>query len=223
MWRSGGRCCHSRRERASPMNLPAVGRAPAAWGARLGVPLALAALVLGAAALRLRALSAPYWIDEGISIGIASHPLAAIPGLLREDGSPPLYYVILHVWIALFGMGPRATHALSAALAIACVPVAWWALAPFGAWAGLAAAALMAFDPYVGLYADETRMYSLLLLLGLAVCGAFVRAFVLRRRAHLATFAVLAALTLYTHAWGLFLVGATGLCVLALIAAGPDR
>src|SRR5918911_5552731 len=114
MSRSGRRCCHSRRERASPMNLPAVGRAPAAWGARVGVPLALAALVVGAAALRLRALAAPYWIDEGISVGIASHPLSAIPGVLREDGSPPLYYLLLHAWIALFGTSPRATHALSA-------------------------------------------------------------------------------------------------------------
>ena len=41
----------------------------------------------------------------------------------------------------------------------------------------------MALDPYVGLYADETRMYSLLLLLALLVCGAFLRAFVLRRAA----------------------------------------
>jgi mannosyltransferase len=187
----------------------------------------VAALVVGltavAAARRLEALAAPYWIDEGISVGISSHPLAAIPGLLRQDGSPPLYYLLLHVWIALFGSAPASTHALSAALAIACVPVAWWAAAPFGPWAGLAAAGLMAFDPYVGLYADETRMYTLVLLLGLALCGAFVRAFVLRRRAHVATFAVLAALLLYTHAWGLFLVAATGLGVLALLAAGPDR
>jgi mannosyltransferase len=184
---------------------------------------AVVALTGIAAALRLKALSAPYWIDEGISVGISSHHLAAIPGLLREDGSPPLYYLLLHGWIALFGAAPAATHALSALLAIACVPAGFWAAAPFGPWAGLAAAGLMAFDPYVGLYADETRMYSLVLLLGLLLCGAFVRAFVLRERVHVPTFAVLAALILYTHAWGLFLVGALGVGVLVLVAAGPDR
>jgi hypothetical protein len=184
---------------------------------------AIVALTALAAFLRLRALAAPYWIDEGISVGISSHPLGEIPGLLRQDGSPPLYYVLLHVWIALFGSTPTATHALSVILAIACVPVAYWALAPFGAWPGLAAAALMALDPFVGYYADETRMYSLLLLLGLAVCGAFLRAFVLRRRAHVAAFAVFAALTLYAHAWGAFLVGAAGVAWLALVVAGPDR
>jgi mannosyltransferase len=190
---------------------------------RAVVVAAIVALTAVAAVRRLEALSAPYWIDEGISVGISSHPLSAIPGLLRQDGSPPLYYVLLHVWIALFGSAPAATHALSAIVAIACVPVAFWAAAPFGPWAGVAAAALMALDPYVGLYADETRMYSLVLLLGLALCGAFLRAFVLRRRGHIASFAVFAALLLYTHAWGIFLVGATGLGVLALLAAGPDR
>src|SRR3954452_21560414 len=101
------------------------------------VAAAIVALVALAAALRLRALSAPYWIDEGISVGISSHPLSAIPGALRQDGSPPLYYLLLHAWMVLFGSAPRATHTLSAAFAIACVPAAWWAVAPFGAWAGL--------------------------------------------------------------------------------------
>jgi hypothetical protein len=81
----------------------------------------------------------------------------------------------------------------------------------------------MALDPYVGLYADETRMYSLVLLLALLVCGAFLRAFVLRRRGHVATFAALAALSLYAHAWGAFLVLGTVLAWVALVAVGPRR
>ena len=187
------------------------------------VATGVAALAVLAATLRLRALSAPYWIDEGISVGISSHPLSAIPGVLRQDGSPPLYYLLLHVWMALFGSAPGSTHALSAGLAIACVPAAWWAVAPFGAWAGLVAAGLMALDPYIGLYADETRMYSLLLLLGVLVCGSFLRAFVLRRRAHVATFGLMLALALYAHAWGAFLVLAAGLAWLALVITGPHR
>jgi mannosyltransferase len=187
------------------------------------VAAGVAALAVLAAILRLRALSAPYWIDEGISVGVAGHPLSAIPGVLRQDGSPPLYYLLLHVWMALFGSAPSSTHALSAGLAIACVPAAWWAVAPFGAWAGLIAAGLMAFDPYIGLYADETRMYSLLLLLGVLVCGTFLRAFVLRRRVHVATFGLMLALALYAHAWGAFLVLAAGLAWVALVIAGPHR
>ena len=212
---------HDREARPAPAFWVAYAARPS--GRALLVAAAVAALVAVAAMLRLRALSAPYWIDEGISVGISSHPLGAIPGALRQDGSPPLYYLLLHVWMALFGSAPSATHALSAGLAIACVPAAWWAVAPFGAWVGLVAGGLMALDPYVGLYADETRMYSLLLLLALLVCGAFLRAFVLRRRVHLASFAILLALALYAHPWGAFLVGAAGLAWLALLVVGPAR
>ena len=69
---------------------------------------------------------------------------------------------------------------------------------PSGRWAGLVAGGLMALDPFVGLYADETRMYSLLLLLALLVCGAFLRAFVAAPPSPLASFAVLLALALYS-------------------------
>ena len=43
-----------------------------------------------------RRIHARFWIDEGLSVGIASHPLVDIPGVLRQDGSPPLYYLLLN-------------------------------------------------------------------------------------------------------------------------------
>ena len=73
--------------------------------------------------LRTTALHARYWIDEGLSVGIASHPFFDIPAVLRQDGSPPLYYLLLHVWTALFGDGEARTHALSVLFALATVPV----------------------------------------------------------------------------------------------------
>ena len=76
--------------------------------------------------LRSRELNFYYWIDEAISVGISSHPLGQLPHLLREDGSPPLYYVLLHVWMNAFGRGEVATHWLSEIFALAAVPVAYW-------------------------------------------------------------------------------------------------
>ncbi|MGZ4268224.1 MAG: glycosyltransferase family 39 protein [Solirubrobacteraceae bacterium] len=187
------------------------------------VVAAVLALTAAATVKHLHALGAPYWIDEGISVGVASHHLTDIPGVLRQDGSPPLYYVLLHLWIGLFGAGSVATHSLSAIFAIACVPAAYWAIAPLSRSGGIVAAAILALDPYVGLYADETRMYSLVLLLSVLVVGAFLRAFVLRRPSAAFALAVLLALILYTHAWGAFLAASAGLCWLALVALGPQR
>ena len=56
--------------------------------------------------MRTRALGASLWMDEGLSIGIASQPFFDIPGVLKQDGAPPLYYLLLHVWMQLFGDGP---------------------------------------------------------------------------------------------------------------------
>ena len=59
---------------------------------RLSWPIvALALLVmLGVSVwLRTTALHFYFWVDEGISVGIASHPLSQIPSLMRRDGSPP--------------------------------------------------------------------------------------------------------------------------------------
>ncbi len=67
------------------------------------------------------------WLDEGISVGIASHPLGSIPGLLRQDGSPPLYYGLLHLWMSAFGTADDTTHLPSLVFALAMVPTALWA------------------------------------------------------------------------------------------------
>ena len=61
-------------------------------------------------------------MDEALSTGIASHSLSAIPGVLRHDGSPPLYYMLLHVWMSVFGPSETATHSLSLVSALLTHP-----------------------------------------------------------------------------------------------------
>jgi mannosyltransferase len=167
---------------------------------------ALALLMLVSAWLRTRTFHAHFWIDEGLSVGIASHKLTAIPGLLKMDGSPPLYYLILHVWMSAFGHGVAATHALSLIFALLTIPVAYWFGATlFDRRTGLISAALAAGLTYLTQYAQETRMYALLALLALIVAGSFVEVYVRRRRGYLPVFIVSLAAALYTHNWALFL------------------
>ena len=143
-------------------------------------------------ALRSGALDAGYWIDEAIAVGIASHDPGEIPGLLRQDGSPPLYYLLLHGWMTLVGDGEAATRALSLLFAAAAVPAAWWA-------GGRRAAAIVAVCPFLAYYAQEARMYTLVAVLSLVATAAFVR-----RRPVILVVAL--TLLLYTHTWGVFLL-----------------
>ena len=164
--------------------------------------------------LRTHSLGESLWMDEGLSIGIASQPLFDIPGVLRVDGSPPLYYMLLSVWMDVFGDGPAETQALSMAVALIAVPGGMWAgWSLFGKRVGIFCAALCAVNPFLTAYAQETRMYSLMLVLSLLATTAFLHVFAFGRRRYLPVFAVLLALMLYTHNWGLFLAAGL-LCAL---------
>jgi mannosyltransferase len=211
-------------------------RARAATSARVVVPLGLGLLIAVSLLLRTRQLDIGYWIDEGLSVGIADRPLTDIPGVLRVDGSPPLYYMLLHVWMSLFGAGEPSTRAFSLLIALACVPVAWWSgRVLFGVRTAWIAAVLAALNPWLTTYAQEARMYSLTALLGWIAMICFLRAFALPGREGelservprrwLVGFAVSLAAMMYTHNWALFFALALGVVWLALIwhAEPADR
>jgi hypothetical protein len=204
-------------------------RAPAArfWALPVALRVALGIAFLSgfSLALRTQGIHGRYWIDEGLSVGISSHPFLDIPGLLHQDGSPPLYYLLLNVWISLFGFGEADTHAMSVGFAVLIVPVAFVAgRSVFGPRAGWIAALLAAMNPFLTYYAQETRMYSLVALLSMVVAGSFVLAFVQRRRGWLPVFGVALAALMYTHNWGLFFAMGTGAAFLALLfSAEADR
>src|SRR3954462_1378592 len=186
-------------------------------------PLAILGIVAGLALVawsvyvRSRAFKEAYWIDEGLSIGIAHHALTDIPGVLRQDGSPPLYYLLLHFWIGLFGTKENATHALSLVFSTLTIPVGLWAgWKLFGRWAGIVTGILCAANPFLTAYAQETRQYSLVALLSLLTTTFFMFVFVQRRRRFLPFFALSLAALLYTHLWAAFVVLACGVVGLAL-------
>jgi mannosyltransferase len=191
--------------------LPRVGSLPSSFV----LPAAVLVLLLAYSLyLRTDSLGESLWMDEGLSIGIASQPLFDIPGILKVDGSPPLYYMLLSVWMDLVGNGPGETQALSVAIALLAVPGGMWAgWSLFGRRAGLICAALCAVNPFLTQFAQETRMYSLMLVLSLLATAAFLHVFAYGRRGYLPVFFVLLALMLYTHNWGLFL-GAGLVCAL---------
>ena len=211
----------------APRSRPAV-RVPAVTRAKLAGPAALGALVLLALFLRTRELGIGFWIDEGLSVGISDRPIGDIPDALRLDGSPPLYYLLLHVWMSVAGTSEEAVRALSVVFGLVAVPVAWWAARMlFGTRSGWMAAVLAATSPFLTQYAQEARMYALTVLLSLIASAAFARtvAFEGDRRPWAIGFAAAFAAMLYTHNWALFFGAACGAIWLSLLfrTRGPER
>ena len=201
-------------------------QAKALTSARVAVPLGLGLIGAISVLLRTERFDVGFWIDEGLSVGIADRPLTDIPGVLRQDGSPPLYYLLLHLWIRLTGdTGEPGTHALSLILATLTIPVAFVLVAAVaGRRAGWIAAALFALDPFVTQYAQETRMYALVILLALVSTACFTAAFAFERgRGWVIAFALAHVALLYTHNWALFLGAGLAAAWVLLLALAADR
>jgi mannosyltransferase len=201
--------------------LPKVLKELPAW-ARVG--LILFVLVVASLFIRTRSIGQQFWMDEAITVGISSHHLSAIPGILRQDGSPPLFYLLLHFWMLMVGNGEAATHWLSEIFAVLTIPIGYWGgLKIAGKRAGLMTAALMATSAFLDYYSQETRMYALMSLLGLLGTVGFVRGFVFRERRYVILFSVAEAAMLYTHNWAIFFGAGSVLSLILLYLISGDE
>ncbi len=183
----------------------------------------LAAILLVALGLRLLDRSTWYWIDEGLSIGISDRSPLGIWRVLRQDGSPPLYYTLLSGWTQVFGQSPGATHALSMIFALACIPVALVATwrATSNERAGWIAAGLTASVPYLAFYANETRMYSLLALETFCLIAGVIEILLGATRRGRIIVGVSTALLLYTHLWAIYLLAGLACAGIAVLWLSP--
>ena len=98
---------------------------------RVVVAIGVALVIAVGIGLRFWASSA-LWLDEALTVNIARLPLHEIPGRLKQDGAPPLFYYLLHFWMRLFGQSDLATRSLSGILGVLTLPVAWLAAQRFG-------------------------------------------------------------------------------------------
>jgi mannosyltransferase len=186
--------------------------------ARTGIPTSalVAALLAVAAGVLLRLDSrSDLWLDEALSVNIATLPLGEMFDALRRDGHPPLYYLLLHGWTSVFGEGDAAVRSLSGVLSLATLPLVWVAGRRYGGRsAGLAAVVLLATNPFAIRYATEARMYALVTLLALGAWLSIRVALDRMSRLALAGVAVSTGLLLLAHYWSFYLVAAAGAVLL---------
>jgi mannosyltransferase len=150
------------------------------------------------------------WLDEALTVNISRLPLHDLPSYLKRDGAPPLYYVLLHFWIGVFGTSDVAVRSLAGVFGVVTIPLAWLAGRRLGgrtaAWAAML---LVATSPFAIRYDTETRMYSLIALLTVLGFLALDRALRAPRAGNLTAVAAVTGLLLYSHYWSIYLLATT--------------
>lgn len=132
-------------------------------------PLAFAAVFLLAAVLRWDRLSTRnLWADEAFSLDLARKTLPELLAALTGEPHPFGYYALLSVWIRLFGEDLAWMRALTAVFGLAAVVITWrLGRRLFSPAVGIAAAALVALNPFQIFASNELRMYMLVEVLAL--------------------------------------------------------
>ncbi len=175
------------------------------------------ALVVIAAVIRLVVLTnQSYWTDEALTAYEAQLPLGAmINTVLHVETTPPLYFVLIWAWAHLFGTGEAALRAVSMLAGVALVPIAYLSARDLiSPRAGVIAAALITFNPFLIWYSQEARAYMLLAALSGASFLWFIRARHRPTRRNLAWWAIWSSLALMTHFFAGFLVAPEALWLL---------
>ncbi|HEY2569988.1 MAG TPA: glycosyltransferase family 39 protein [Solirubrobacteraceae bacterium] len=179
----------------------------------------LAVLLAVAAVLRLSTLSLQgFWYDEAyIPVHVLHASLGAtLHSWLRDENTPPLWYLVVWVVSRAFGTGVVALRLPSALFGIALVWVGWALGAELGSRrTAITLAAIIAVNPVFVWYSQEARAYGLYALLGGLSFLCFVRVRRLRTPGSLAWWSIASILALLTHYFAVFLVAPEALVLLS--------
>jgi hypothetical protein len=143
-------------------------------------------------------LTQSLWRDEAFSILIAEKPIASFIATLNFE--PPLYYILLHIWIKLFGNSEIATRSLSLlGFSLATCVVILWAEKRFRShYLSWMVPVLFFLNPMLLYYAFEVRAYGVLMFFSTLSIYAYGQ-----KRYKLAAFANI--LAFYTHTYAIFI------------------
>lgn len=145
-----------------------------------------------------------YWRDEAFSVLLVQKPFLEIIRIAAQDFSPPLYFLVLKIWTALFGYSEVATRSLSFVFFILTLGTMYLLLThitKIHRWILLCTVLILGFvHPLLTTNAFEARMYTMA-----AWLATLSWYFLLRKKWRWYALATLAGL--YTHYFMILIVG----------------
>ena len=129
---------------------------------------------------------------------------------------PPLYYVMLRLWMQTFGNSVGIMRSLSALISLLAFPCIYWLCMELfdSSLVGWMAVGLIAVSPFHVQYAQQTREYSFWTVTTLLSSAVLLRAIRVKTRVSWAIYAATLAIGLYCFSFSVFVAIAHGLYIL---------
>jgi len=191
------------------------------WLERHPAPVALA-LFAAALALVLPMTGAQsIWFDEAVTLSNAQQSFDLARNM-RGDATPPLYPLLVHLWMRVFGATIESARALSALASAGTAALLFQLGRRFlDARTGLFAALLFGCSRFQIFFAHEARPYAVVVLLCTASFYVLLAQLESPTRRRVVLLGLLDAALLYTHYVAVFALAAQGLAVLPELRRAP--
>lgn len=162
-------------------------------------------IVLTAFVLRMVALNniGDLVLDEVYSWYFASRDsvIEVARQVLNQDVHMPLYFLILHCWIKIFGNSEVSLRLCSLACSLPLIPIAYYSMKfLFNKTAGYFVAIFLTFNTFCIYYSLQARFYSLVMTLTLLSSFLFVKLLEKFEKKYVISFVVVHCLLIYTFA-----------------------
>ncbi len=139
-------------------------------------------------------------LDEAQSLFQVSRDMQGVLYLVGQDVHVPLYHILLHFWVLMFGNDIFIARLMSLLfLLLTIVAVFFFGRYAFSTKIGLFAAFLVTISPFMQWYGSEARMYTLLALITILHQFVFLKIYRENKTIHWIFFVVTAILGMYTH------------------------
>ncbi len=181
-------------------------------------------LVVFAAALPRLALlrTSSVFHDEAWSILCARLPVWEMISLIRADAGEPLYFILLKMWISVFGPGEVSCASLSLLFSLVNIVLLFiFARSLFGDRVALVAALFFGFNGLDFHFSTHIRFYPLLTMVSILSYFSFLMA--LTRERSIAWFTVVSLFGFYTHSYYWFICFSQFLVLLIFARAHIPR
>lgn len=178
----------------------------ASWWQRFYAFIIVGACMVGAVAIsRLFLIHNSLRLDEAQSLWQTSHSLGGTLKVVAQDVHVPLYHLLLHFWQLYVGQSVETARTLSLIFFLLSIPVVY-ALARrlLSVKWSLLVVILFSFSPFMNWYANESRMYTLLVLMATLSQYYFLRLIESRGKSGWLGYSLTAMVGIYSHYFFVF-------------------